>query len=174
MEFELDRDGKFGKEGLAFDDVLLVPAESAVLPHEVSTVTRLTRTITLEIPIVSAAMDTVTEARLAIALAREGGIGVLHCNLSIDDQVAALPLGARLVLDPWSSRLELIRAAAQLPGTVREKVPLLVSPLFPYLKYSDTPPPPEAIAANEKGRKSEPDRIWTCTLWKCTAVSKDR
>ena len=88
MEFELDRDGKFGKEGLAFDDVLLVPAESAVLPHEVSTVTRLTRTITLEIPIVSAAMDTVTEARLAIALAREGGIGVLHRNLSIDDQVA--------------------------------------------------------------------------------------
>ena len=88
MEFELDRDGKFGKEGLAFDDVLLLPAESAVLPHEVSTVTRLTRTITLEIPIVSAAMDTVTEARLAIALAREGGIGVLHRNLSIDDQVA--------------------------------------------------------------------------------------
>ena len=88
MEFELDRDGKFGKEGLAFDDVLLVPAESAVLPHEVSTVTRLTRTITLEIPIVSAAMDTVTEARLAIALAREGGIGVLHRNLSIEDQVA--------------------------------------------------------------------------------------
>ena len=88
MEFELDRDGKFGKEGLAFDDVLLVPAESAVLPHEVVTVTRLTRTIALEIPIVSAAMDTVTEARLAIALAREGGIGVLHRNLSIEDQVA--------------------------------------------------------------------------------------
>jgi IMP dehydrogenase len=88
LEFELDRDGKFGKEGLAFDDVLLVPAESAVLPHEVSTVTRLTRTITLEIPVVSAAMDTVTEARLAIALAREGGIGVLHRNLSIEDQVA--------------------------------------------------------------------------------------
>jgi len=88
LEFEFDRDSKFGKEGLAFDDVLLVPAESAVLPHEVSTVTRLTRTIALEIPIVSAAMDTVTEARLAIALAREGGIGVLHRNLSIADQVA--------------------------------------------------------------------------------------
>ena len=88
MEFEIDRDGKFGKEGLTFDDVLLVPAESAVLPSDVSTVTRLTRTISLEIPIVSAAMDTVTEARLAIALAREGGIGVLHRNLSIVDQVA--------------------------------------------------------------------------------------
>ena len=85
MEFELDRDGKFGKEGLAFDDVLLLPAESAVLPHEVSTVTRVTRTIALEIPIVSAAMDTVTEARMAIALAREGGIGIVHRNLSISD-----------------------------------------------------------------------------------------
>ena len=83
-----DFDGKFAKEGLTFDDVLLVPAESAVLPNDVSTVTRLTRTIALEIPIVSAAMDTVTEARLAIALAREGGIGVLHRNLSIADQVA--------------------------------------------------------------------------------------
>ncbi len=83
-----DLDGKFAKEGLTFDDVLLVPAESAVLPNDVSTITRLTRTIALEIPIVSAAMDTVTEARLAIALAREGGIGVLHRNLSISDQVA--------------------------------------------------------------------------------------
>src|SRR6058998_944959 len=79
---------KFAKEGLTFDDVLLVPAESAVLPSEVSTRTRLTREIELEIPIVSAAMDTVTEARLAIALAREGGIGILHRNLSIEAQVA--------------------------------------------------------------------------------------
>src|SRR5262245_62751040 len=79
---------KFAKEGLTFDDVLLVPAESAVLPNEVSTATRLTRGISLEIPIVSAAMDTVTEGRLAIALAREGGLGILHRNLSIEDQVA--------------------------------------------------------------------------------------
>jgi IMP dehydrogenase len=79
---------KFAREGLTFDDVLLVPAESAVLPNEVSTASRLTRHIALEIPIASAAMDTVTEARLAIALAREGGIGILHRNLSIDDQVA--------------------------------------------------------------------------------------
>ena len=81
-------DRKFAKEGLTFDDVLLVPAESSVLPNDVSTQTRLTRTIGLSIPVVSAAMDTVTEARLAIALAREGGIGVLHRNLSIEDQVA--------------------------------------------------------------------------------------
>jgi IMP dehydrogenase len=79
---------KFGKEGLTFDDVLLVPAESGVLPNDVSTATRLTRTIVLNIPIVSAAMDTVTEARMAIALAREGGIGIVHRNLSIADQVA--------------------------------------------------------------------------------------
>ncbi len=78
---------KFAKEGLTFDDVLLLPAESAVLPNDVVTTTRLTRTIALEVPIVSAAMDTVTEARMAIALARVGGIGVVHRNLSIADQV---------------------------------------------------------------------------------------
>ena len=88
MEFDNDRDGKFGKEGLTFDDVLLVPDASSVLPNDVHTETRLTPSIVLKIPIVSAAMDTVTEARLAIALAREGGIGVLHRNLSISDQVA--------------------------------------------------------------------------------------
>ena len=81
---------KFAKEGLTFDDVLLVPAESAVLPSEVSTRTRLTREIELEIPIVSAAMDTVTEARMAIALAREGGIGVVHRNLSVEAQAAEI------------------------------------------------------------------------------------
>jgi IMP dehydrogenase/GMP reductase len=79
---------KFAKEGLAFDDVLLVPAESEVLPNDVSTKTRLTRDIELAIPVISAAMDTVTEARLAIALARAGGLGVIHRNLSIDDQAA--------------------------------------------------------------------------------------
>jgi IMP dehydrogenase len=78
---------KFAKEGLTFDDVLLVPAESAVLPNDVSTATRVTRTIALELPIVSAAMDTVTEARLAIALAREGALGIVHRNLSIEAQV---------------------------------------------------------------------------------------
>src|ERR1051325_3000788 len=78
---------KFAREGLTFDDVLLVPAESSVLPNAVSTATRLTRTIALEVPVVSAAMDTVTEARMAIALAREGGLGIVHRNLSIAAQV---------------------------------------------------------------------------------------
>jgi IMP dehydrogenase len=76
------------REGLTFDDVLLVPSESQVMPDEVSTRTRFTREIELAIPVCSAAMDTVTEARMAIALAREGGIGVIHRNLSIADQVA--------------------------------------------------------------------------------------
>src|SRR5207249_4348563 len=99
MELELGRrdverllslERKFAKEGLTFDDVLLVPAESRVLPNDVSTRTRLTRGIELAMPVVSAAMDTVTEARLAVALARAGGIGVLHRNLSIEDQVAEI------------------------------------------------------------------------------------
>ena len=73
-------------EGITFDDVLLVPAESSVLPAEVELNTRLTKTIRLHIPLISAAMDTVTESRMAIALAREGGIGVIHKNMSIERQ----------------------------------------------------------------------------------------
>jgi IMP dehydrogenase len=88
VERLLELDRKFGKEGLTFDDVLLLPAESRVLPNDVSTATQLTRGLTIEIPIVSAAMDTVTEARLAIALAREGGLGIVHRNLPIGAQVA--------------------------------------------------------------------------------------
>ncbi|MFI3328033.1 MAG: IMP dehydrogenase [Rikenellaceae bacterium] len=75
-------------EGLTFDDVLLVPAYSEVLPKDVSVQTRFSRNISLNLPIVSAAMDTVTEAPLAIALAREGGIGVIHKNMSIEEQAA--------------------------------------------------------------------------------------
>ena len=107
---ELSYEEKFGREGLTFDDVLLVPAESSVLPNDVRTATRLTRTIALEIPIVSAAMDTVTEARLAIALAREGGIGILHRNLSIADQVAEVDKVKRsesgMIVEPVTLRPE--------------------------------------------------------------------
>ncbi|MDQ3700666.1 MAG: IMP dehydrogenase [Chloroflexota bacterium] len=79
---------KFAGDALTFDDVLLVPGHSDVLPHDVQTSTFLTRRIQLAIPVMSAPMDTVTEARLAIALAREGGLGVIHRNLSVDAQAA--------------------------------------------------------------------------------------
>ena len=97
---------KFGFEGLTFDDVLLVPAYSEVLPtpQYISTATRLTRDISLNIPILSAAMDTVTEARMAIAMAREGGLGVVHRNMSIEDQVAEVDKVKRsqagMIVDP--------------------------------------------------------------------------
>lgn len=81
-------DERVQTEGLTFDDVLLVPAYSEVLPRDVSVQTRFSRNITLNLPVVSAAMDTVTEAPLAIALAREGGIGVIHKNMSIEKQAA--------------------------------------------------------------------------------------
>ncbi|MBS3177154.1 MULTISPECIES: IMP dehydrogenase [unclassified Pseudoclavibacter] len=77
----------FGFTGLTYDDVLLLPGHTDVIPSEVDTTTQLTRGITLRVPLVSAAMDTVTEARMAIAMARQGGMGILHRNLSIDDQV---------------------------------------------------------------------------------------
>lgn len=79
---------KFSGDGLTFDDVLLVPAASEVLPDAVDTSCRFTRNTLLKVPLASAAMDTVTEARLAIAMARLGGIGVVHRNLSIDEQAA--------------------------------------------------------------------------------------
>jgi IMP dehydrogenase len=79
---------KFGFLGLTYDDVLLLPGASDIVPSEVDTTARLTRNISVRIPLVSSAMDTVTEARLAIAMARQGGIGILHRNLSIEDQAA--------------------------------------------------------------------------------------
>ena len=91
-------------EALTFDDVLLLPAESAVLPAEVNLSTRLTTSISLHVPIISAAMDTVTESRMAIAMAQAGGLGVIHRNMSIEEQVAKVNSVKRfesgLVLDP--------------------------------------------------------------------------
>src|SRR5579871_6411720 len=80
---------------LTFDDILLVPGESDVLPQQVDLTTRLTHGMRLNIPLVSAAMDTVTEADLAIAMARQGGIGIIHRNLPIDDQAAEVDLVKR-------------------------------------------------------------------------------
>ena len=79
-------DAKFAPQALTFDDVLLLPAHSAILPAEANTTARLSRRIRLGVPLVSSAMDTVTAARMAVAMARQGGVGVLHRNLSVEDQ----------------------------------------------------------------------------------------
>ncbi|WP_067129937.1 IMP dehydrogenase [Microtetraspora malaysiensis] len=95
---------KFTAQGYTFDDVLLVPAYSDLQPGEADTTTRLSRNITLRLPLVSAAMDTVTEARMAVAMARQGGIGILHRNLSVEEQATQVDLVKRseagMVTDP--------------------------------------------------------------------------
>src|ERR1700750_2299349 len=91
-------------EALTFDDVLLLPARSDVIPAEVSTATPLTRNITLNIPLLTAAMDTVTESRMAIAIAQQGGLGVVHRNLTIEQQAAEVDKVKRsesgMIVDP--------------------------------------------------------------------------
>lgn len=97
-------ENKFGPEGLTFDDVLLIPAQSEVLPREVEISTYLTKNIKLNIPIISSGMDTVTEARMAIAMAREGGLGVIHKNMPIESQANEIDKVKRsehgIIVDP--------------------------------------------------------------------------
>ena len=96
---------KFAKEGITFDDVLLVPGKSRVLPSEVDVSTNLTPKIRLNIPLMSAAMDTVTESRMAIAMAREGGVGVIHKNMSVEEQASEVDKVKRsehgVITDPF-------------------------------------------------------------------------
>ena len=103
-----DDPNKVALYGLTFDDVLLLPAESNVIPSEVDVSSRFSRNINLGLPVASAAMDTVTEARMAIAMARQGGIGVLHRNLSIDEQAQQVEIVKRsesgMVTDPVTAR----------------------------------------------------------------------
>ncbi|RYG03457.1 MAG: IMP dehydrogenase [Chitinophagaceae bacterium] len=110
------RQEKFFGEGLTFDDVLLVPAYSQVLPRDVSIRSQLTKDITLNIPMLSSAMDTVTEAKLAIALAREGGIGILHKNMSIEQQAEQVRKVKRsesaMIIDPITLHEEAVLADA--------------------------------------------------------------
>ncbi len=112
------------REGLTFDDVLLVPAHSSVVPNDVETKTRLTRRLSLNIPILSAGMDTVTESRMAIAMAREGGIGVIHKNMSIEAQAGEVDKVKRsengVILDPiFLTRDHTIRDALEMMARYR-------------------------------------------------------
>lgn len=113
------RDDKFGMRGLTFDDVLLIPAASDVLPHQVELKTQLTRDITLNIPMISSGMDTVTESRMAIAMAREGGLGVIHKNMSIEEQAHEVDKVKRsehgVIVDPiFLSPQNLLSDAAEI------------------------------------------------------------
>jgi len=110
MEIERKYLIRFMGEGLTFDDVLLVPAESSVLPADINLETSLTKKIKLNIPLMSAAMDTVTEYRMAIAIAREGGIGVIHKNMSIDQQAEQVDMVKRseygVITNPFSLKAD--------------------------------------------------------------------
>jgi len=104
MESNNSIDNKFGENGITFDDVLLVPAHSEVLPREVDISTRLTEKIRINVPVISAAMDTVTEKELAISIAQQGGIGIIHKNMTIEAQAAHVRSVKRsesgMILDP--------------------------------------------------------------------------
>ncbi|MDR0325788.1 MAG: IMP dehydrogenase [Oscillospiraceae bacterium] len=125
-------DVKFGREGITFDDVLLIPAHSRVLPSDVSLSTRLTKELRLNIPLMSAAMDTVTESRLAIAIAREGGMGVIHKNMDIDAQAGEVDRVKRsesgVITNPFSlSPNDTLRDAEELCAKYRiSGVPICV------------------------------------------------
>src|SRR5487761_676887 len=101
-------DVKFAPPGLTFDDVLLLPAHSTIMPSEADLTARLTRRISLRIPLISSAMDTVTEARMAVAMARQGGAGVLHRNLSVEEQAQQVDMVKRseagMITDPVTCR----------------------------------------------------------------------
>src|SRR4051794_10762594 len=120
------------REALTFDDVLLVPAESSVLPAQTDTRTRLTKSIELGIPLMSAAMDTVTESSLAIAMAQAGGIGVIHRNMDIERQADEVRRGQSLPAGE-GGKTETTRAPAA-PGQAPA----------PGKRHNNSPPPPGA------------------------------
>ena len=119
-----DMNSKFQKEGLTFDDVLLIPAKSDVTPNMIKLGTKLTKTITLNTPIMTAAMDTVTDSRMAIAIAREGGIGIIHKNMTIEQQAEEVDKVKRsengVIVDPFSlTEDHIVADADELMGKFR-------------------------------------------------------
>jgi len=124
------------KEGLTFDDILLIPQESSIMPSDTTLATNLTKTIKLNIPIISAAMDSVTESEMAIAMAREGGIGIIHKNLSVEEQATEVNIVKKsesgmisnpITISPDQSLHEVLeimdkRRISGLPVTVENKL----------------------------------------------------
>ncbi len=121
-------------EGLTFDDVLLLPGKSSVLPTQVNTQTKLTRKTPLNVPLVSAAMDTVTESRLAIAMARQGGLGFIHRNMTVERQAEEVDRVKRsesgMIVDPVTISPELtVREALEIMAKYRVSgLPVTVGP----------------------------------------------
>ena len=122
-----DFNNKFVKEGLTFDDVLLIPAKSDVTPNMIKLGTNLTKTIKLNTPVMASAMDTVTESKMAIAIAREGGIGIIHKNMSIEKQVDEVDKVKRsengVIVNPFSlTEDHIVRDADELMGKYKISV----------------------------------------------------
>ena len=120
---------KIVKEGITFDDVLLIPAKSEVLPSQVDVSTYLTKEIKLNIPIMSAGMDTVTEAKMAISMAREGGIGIIHKNMSIEEQALEVDKVKRsehgVIVDPFFISKSYSRRCFRINGEIQDfRVPI--------------------------------------------------
>ena len=158
------RDDKFGMRGLTFDDVLLIPAASDILPNQVELKTQLTRDITLNIPMISSGMDTVTESRMAIAMAREGGLGVIHKNMSIEEQAHEVDKVKRsehgVIVDPiFLSPQNLLSDAAEIMGKYKI-ADLNISPGHNLLKDPEKILPTSQVFFNSlKMRSSFPKQI---------------
>ena len=124
-------DAKFAPQALTFDDVLLVPAHSTIAPSDADTTARLSRRIQLRVPLLSSAMDTVTEARMAVAMARQGGVGVLHRNLSVEDQAQQADTVKRseagMITDPVTSGIGVIVAETLREWSLSKRMSRLVT-----------------------------------------------
>ena len=173
-----DERQKFTRQGLTFDDVLLIPAESDVLPADIDLHTQLTRKIRLNIPLMSAAMDTVTEYRMAIAIAREGGIGIIHKNMSIGAQAEQVDMVKRsengVITNPfWLAPGHTLAEADELMAKYRiSGVPIckdgkLIGIITPRRTWS---PPRRASPWRRPRRSSAATRSRSCPSWTTTTT----